>query len=40
MTCHLVDEGPDRLLNDVAFEFIPTGKQATGALPLHLEEGP
>jgi hypothetical protein len=39
LTCHLVDEGSDRLVNEVAFEFIPTGNQATAASLLQLEEG-
>ena len=37
LTCHLLDEGSDRLVNEVAFEFIPAGDQATGALLLQLE---
>ena len=39
LTCHLVDEGANRLVNEVAFEFIPTGNQATAASLLQLEEG-
>ena len=39
LTCHLVDEGPNRLINEVAFEFIPTCHQAAGAPLFQLEEG-
>ena len=39
LTCHLVDEVCDRVVNEVALEFIPTGNQATGASFLQLEEG-
>ena len=39
LSCHLVDEGSNRLVNEVAFEFIPTDNQATGASLLQLEEG-
>ena len=39
LTCHLLNEGSDRLVNEVAFEFIPTANQATGTLLLQLEEG-
>jgi hypothetical protein len=39
LTCHLLDEVADRLVNEVAFEFIPAGDQATGASLLQLEEG-
>jgi hypothetical protein len=39
LSCHLVDEGANRLVNEVAFKFIPTGNQATGASLLQLEEG-
>jgi hypothetical protein len=31
LTCHLLDEGSNRLVNEVAFEFIPAGNQATRA---------
>jgi hypothetical protein len=40
LTCHLLDEGANRLVNEVAFEFVPTGNQTTGAPLLQLEEGP
>jgi hypothetical protein len=39
LTCHLLDEGPNRLVNEVSFEFIPGGDQATGAPFLQLKEG-
>ena len=39
LTCHLLDEGSDHLVNEVAFKFIPTGNQATGTSLLQLEEG-
>ena len=39
LTDHLPDEASDRLVNEVAFEFIPTANQATGTLLLQLEEG-
>ena len=39
LTCHLLDEGSDRLVNEVSFEFIPIDNQATGASLLELEEG-
>ena len=32
LTCHLLDEGSDRLVNEVSFEFIPIDNQATGTL--------
>ena len=40
LICHLVDEGPYRLIYEVAFECIPTANQATAAPLLQLEEGP
>ena len=40
LTCHLLDEVSDRLVNEVSFEFIPTANQASGAFLLQLEEGP
>ena len=40
LNCHLLDEGSNRLVNEVAFECIPTGNQATGTSRLQLEEGP
>jgi Transposase IS66 family len=40
LTCHLLDEVSNRAVDEVAFEFIPTGNQATGASLLQLEEGP
>ena len=39
LTCHLVDEVSDRLVDEVAFEFIPIDNQATGTSILQLEEG-
>jgi hypothetical protein len=39
LTCHLLDEGSNRLVNEVAFEFIPAGDQATRASLLQFEEG-
>lgn len=39
LTCHLVDEGANRVVNEVAFGVIPTGNQATGAPLLHRQEG-
>ena len=39
LTCHSVDEVSDGLVNEVSFEFIPTGNQATRASLLQLEEG-
>ena len=39
LSCHLLDEGSKRLVNEVAFELIPTGDQAMGAPLLQLEEG-
>ena len=39
LSCHLLDEGSNRLVNEVAFEFIPTGNQATEAPLLQLEKG-
>src|SRR3954451_19518564 len=40
LTRHLLDEVSDRMVNEVTFEFIPTGNQATRASLLQLEEGP
>lgn len=37
---HLVDEASDRMVDEVAFKFIPTANQASGASLLQLEEGP
>ena len=39
LTCHLPDEGSDRMVNEASFKFIPTGDQATRASLLRLEEG-
>jgi hypothetical protein len=39
LTCHLPDEGSDRLVNEASFKFIPTGNQATRASLLQLEDG-
>jgi hypothetical protein len=39
LTYHLVDEVSDRLVNEVAFEFIPTGNQSPAASLLQLEKG-
>ena len=30
LTCHLMDEGPNRVVNELAFEVVPTGNQAPG----------
>jgi hypothetical protein len=40
LSCHLADEGPNRVVKEVAFECIPTGNQATAASLLQLQEGP
>ena len=40
LTYHLLDEDSDRSVNEVAFECIPRGDQATRASLLQLEEGP
>ena len=37
LSCHLVDEGSNRLVNEVAFEVIPSGNQAAAAPLLQLE---
>ena len=39
LTCHLVDEVSNGLVNEVSFEFIPAGDYATGASFLQFEEG-
>jgi hypothetical protein len=39
LTYHLRDEVSDRAVDGVAFEFMPTSNQATGAFLFLLEEG-
>ena len=40
LTCDLVDEGANRVVDEVTFEFVPTGNQAAAVPLLQLEEGP
>ena len=39
LTCHLLDEGSNRVVDEVTFEVIPTGNQPPRASLFELEEG-